>query len=89
MANQIVAVRIKDIFALKPSDITDVKLLDGSIESVQSVVKYIDSGSVYFYTTSWNSRAEVETVHPDFRDPYIRTKANYTTADNLLSLPKF
>lgn len=52
MANQIVAVRIKDIFALKPSDITDVKLLDGSIESVQSVVKYIDSGSVYFYTTS-------------------------------------
>lgn len=89
MAYQIIAVRTKDIFAFKPSDITDVKLSNGSTESVQAVVKYIDSGVEYFYTTSWTSKAEVESVHPDSRAPYIRTKANYTTADNLLNLPKF
>lgn len=89
MAYQIVAVRTKNIFSSKPSDITAVKLSDRSIESVQTVVKYIDSGLEYFYTTSWTSKAEVESVHPDFRDPYIRTKANYTTTDNLSNLPKF
>nr|WP_243884401.1 DUF3892 domain-containing protein [Lactiplantibacillus plantarum] len=26
---------------------------------------------------------------PPYRDPYIRTKANQTTYDNLLSLPRF
>ena len=89
MAYQIVAVRTKDPFSSKPADITDVKLSDGAVESVSLVVKYIDLGLKYFYTTSWSSKAEVESVHPDFRDPYIRTKANYTTTDNLLSLPKF
>ncbi|EKD5215975.1 TPA: DUF3892 domain-containing protein [Enterococcus faecalis] len=31
----------------------------------------------------------VEPVHPRNRPVYIRTKANKTTKDNLLSLPRF
>lgn len=36
-----------------------------------------------------DTASEVESVHPQYGAPYIRTKANYTTKDNLLSLPRF
>ncbi|MGW7932138.1 DUF3892 domain-containing protein [Staphylococcus xylosus] len=43
----------------------------------------------YYYTTSANSKASVEAVYPKNRKPYIRTIANGTESDNLLSLPRF
>lgn len=69
--------------------ITHVKLSTGTIETVSQVVKYIDSNFEYYYTTGGGSKAVVESVHPTGRPAYIRTKANNTTKDNLLSLPQF
>lgn len=79
----------KSSYASKESDIEKVKLSGGTVESVTEVVKFIDKGYEYYFTSSQGHRTGVETVHPSYSDPYIRTKANQTTSDNLLSLPKF
>lgn len=89
MAYQITHVRLSDNNATSTEHIIRVKLSDGTEETKAQVVKYIDQGMEYFYTVGGNSKAYVETVHPVGRDPYIRTKANSTTKDNLLSLPRF
>lgn len=86
---KIVAIRTKYSFSSTTDEITDVKLSFGYIEPVSSVVRSIDLGFNYYYTDRLDLRAEVETVHPSYGDPYIRTKANYTKEDNLLSLPRF
>lgn len=86
---KIVAVRTKYSFSSTTDEITDVKLSFDYVEPVSSVVNSIDYGSNYYYTDKLGLRAEVETVHPSYGDPYIRTKANYTKEDNLLSLPRF
>ncbi|KKX52426.1 DUF3892 domain-containing protein [Brevibacillus borstelensis] len=86
---QITHVRLSDSNSTSTEHITHVKLSGGTVETKADVVKYIDGGHEYFYTTSSNSKAYVETVHPVGRPAYIRTKANSTTKDNLLSLPRF
>ena len=89
MAYQITHIRLSETYTTSVEKITSVKLSDGTVESKAQVVKYIDQNMEYFYTQSDNSKAIVETVHPVGRDPYIRTKRNSSTTDNLLSLPKF
>jgi len=89
LANKITHVRVSEYNPTSTDKITDVKLSQGTSESVSQVVRYLDSGAEYYYTTSTNSRALVETVHPDYKPAYIRTKANRTTKDNLLNLPRF
>ena len=86
---QITHVLLSNAFASSTEHITHVKLSSGTIETREQAVKYIDTGYEYYYTTSTFSKAIVETVHPSGRPAYIRTKGNYTTADNLLSLPRF
>lgn len=89
MSYKITHVRLSDSNATSTEAITDVKLSDGREETKAQVVERIDKGDNYYYTQSSGSRAEVETVHPEGKKPYIRTKANRSTKDNLLSLPKF
>lgn len=88
---QITHVRISDNNATSVEKITDVKLSDGTPFTVSQIVNFIDQGHNFFYTHGYYqpSKAFVEAVHPSNRDPYIRTKANSTTSDNLLSLPRF
>lgn len=89
MSYKITHVRLSDNNATSTEAITDVKLSDGREETKEEVVKSIDKGNRYYYTQSMGSRAEVETVHREGKKPYIRTEANRSTKDNLLSLPKF
>lgn len=89
MAYQITHIRLSVSSSTSTEHITHVKLAGGTVETVAQVVGYIDRGMEYFYTTSANTKAIVETVHPFGRPAYIRTKANSTTKDNLLSLPRF
>lgn len=89
MSYETVAVRTSNTFTQSESDIEQVKLSDGSVETKAQVVKYIDQDMEYYFTASNGSHAVVETVHPAYSDPYIRTVANRTTRDNLLSLPRF
>lgn len=69
--------------------ITHVKLSDDTVETVAQVVLYIDNKNDYYYVDSSGARIEVESVHPSGKLPYIRTKSNATTKDNLLNLPTF
>lgn len=89
MAYEIKEIHLDNAYSQSTESISQVKLSDGTIETKQQVVGYIDKNMEYYYTTSANTRADVESVHPYNRDPYIRTKGNQTTKDNLLSLPRF
>ena len=87
---QITHVRVSDDNATSVEKITHVQLNDGTPFTVSQIVKFIDKGHDFFYTHGYFlSKALVEAVHPTNRDPYIRTKANSTTNDNLLNLPRF
>ncbi|MDY7222069.1 DUF3892 domain-containing protein [Halalkalibacterium halodurans] len=89
MAYQITHIRLSDSYSSSTESISHVKLSGGTVETKQQVVRYIDQGMDYYYTQAGGSRASVETVHPTGREPYIRTKANTSVKDNLLSLPRF
>lgn len=89
MPYEITHIRLSENDKTGTEKISHVKLSAGTVETVPQVVQYIDQGMNYFYTTSSYSRAEVESVKPMFSDPYIRTKQNRTTSDNLLNLPSF
>lgn len=69
--------------------ITDVELAGGTRETRSEVVRWIDGGIRYYFTTGAGREADVTTVHPTVGDAYIRTKPDSTIKDNLLSLPKF
>lgn len=89
MAYEITHVRLTSEYQNDEEHITDVKLSDGTEETVTQVVHFIDALMEYYFTARNGSHADVESVHPSGRNPYIRTKPNHTTTDNLLSLPRF
>ncbi|MEB8060599.1 DUF3892 domain-containing protein [Staphylococcus xylosus] len=89
MAIEIKKIRLTSNANNGTEKISEVLLHNGDSETVAQVVRYLDSGLEYFYTTSYNSKARVESVHPTGRSPYIRTVGNGTETDNLLSLPRF
>lgn len=89
MEFEIVKVHTTTYFESNESDIQKVRLSDGSDEMVEQVVRYIDNNFEYYFTSREGLKTKVETVHPAYSDPYIRTKANQITSDNLLSLPRF
>ncbi|MCC8439214.1 hypothetical protein CRI85_02475 [Leuconostoc pseudomesenteroides] len=89
MAYEITHVRVDSEYNKSEDHITDVRLSDGTSETVSQVVSFIDSKMEYFFTDHLGSKAQVDSVHPTGRPAYIRTKPNQTTTDNLLSLPRF
>lgn len=86
---KITNIRLSDEYPSTTEKITHIKLSDGDVETIAQAVRYIDDKHVYYYVNSYGNDTKVETVHPYGRDPYIRTEANNTTKDNLLSLDKF
>ena len=91
MAFQIVAVRTESSADGSHQHISEVKTSGGNEWSRDSVVKDIRNGSYSYYTEVDGSKAEVivvECPNCTFGD-YLKTTADGTTADNLLSLPKF
>lgn len=88
---QITYVRVSDNNATSTEKITDVRLLGGYADcTVAQIINYLESDNDFFYTTAYQTtKSFIEPVYPTGRTPYIRTKANSTTTDNLLSLPRF
>lgn len=88
---QIVAVRTDWSTDSSHEHISEVKTSGGSIWSRATVVKDIREGGDSYYTEVDGSKADVIVVEcPNCTfDDYIRTTADSTTADNLLSLPRF
>jgi trans-aconitate methyltransferase len=56
---------------------------------VSTVVSDIDTYRINYYTQVGWAHAEVETVHPTGRRPYIRTKSDGSLNDNLLKLDRY
>lgn len=66
-----------------------VMISNGMVLTIPEVIDAIDNlHHEFFYTTFWNAQTPVEVVD-SVDGKYIRTKANHSTSDNLLSLPKF
>lgn len=88
---QIVAVRTDLSESGLHEHISEVKTSGGGEWSRATVVKDIREGTDSYYTEVDGSKADVivvECPRCDFGD-YIKTTADSTTADNLLSLPRF
>jgi hypothetical protein len=71
--------------------ISEVKTAGGEVLTRSEVVRRIENGSQSFYTYANGSQASVIVVKcPNCSaSDYIKTTADATTADNLLSLPPF
>jgi hypothetical protein len=86
---QIVAIRLST-YGSREEHIINVLLSDKTIKTVQAVAFDIDHLKMsYFYYTSIGRTAFVETAVSQNGNKFIRTKRDSTTANNLLSLPKF
>lgn len=88
---QIVAVRTEQAEPDRHAHITGVKTSDGREWTRDEVLEDIRSGEDSFYTEIDDRRVgviDVDCPRCTFGD-YIRTKADSTTADNLLSLDRF
>ena len=57
-------------------------------ETVTSVISYIKNGTYSFYVQVGNNTAEVIVATSAAGYEYLKTKADTTTVDNLLSLPE-
>ncbi len=93
MAAQIVAVNkvTSTAGAYSHRHISEVKTAGGEVLKRSEVVKRIQNGEQSFYTLVAGSQASVIVVKCPTcsANDYIKTTADGTTADNLLSLPSF
>jgi hypothetical protein len=76
----------------RPSHITDLRWRDTGSAGEWSrphMVKWIDTGGTAKVHNAYGLDPVVRTVHPTYGEPYVQTKPDNTTTDNLLSLPRF
>ena len=57
--------------------------------SKSTIVNWIDVEGGTAYVESGTTKVPVRVVKPSGQTPYLRTQANRTWTDNLLSLPRF
>ncbi|MBM7331363.1 DUF3892 domain-containing protein [Agrobacterium sp. S2] len=93
MSIRITAIRLSDTRYNDHQHITEFRWTgyeDGNNgqSSKQQLVEWIDSGG-RAYVESGSGRVSVGVVKPSGGTPYLRTVANGTWTDNLLSLPHF
>jgi hypothetical protein len=78
----------------KPMGILKLRLTNGSSTYVmtrQEVIRRIQAGTEVYTVSPDGRRARVRTLFPDPSHPqeYLSTSPDATTANNLLSLPRF
>ncbi len=84
--HQIVAIRKPNRYS-ELEHITHVKY-DQSVHTREEVIRRIKGRTDSFFVRVGTTVAWVEVVEPYGRNPYIRTKPDWTGKDNLLSLPE-
>lgn len=84
--HQITAIRKPDRHS-EVEHITHVKY-DNVVHTREEVIRRIVARTDSFYVRVGSLVVWVEVVRPAYRDPYIRTKPDWTGKDNLLSLPQ-
>lgn len=88
MNTRIVAVRVAEP-GTHEQHITDFKTDSGNEMSKNVMIIYIESWGGVFYTLEDGKRAELIIASDSNGMPYVKTKADSTTKNNLLSLPRF
>lgn len=91
MTVQVIAVRLTSEGS-RPEHIARVKLVDRMNANVldwtvAELIKFLERPGAADCLSNAGTRTEVEVVHAT--PPYIRSKADGTKDDNLLSLPRF
>ena len=77
----------------RPSHITHLRWDEpssgqrGVLSPRSDMVRWINNGLVATVNNPYGADATCRTVHPQNSAPYVQTKPDNTTADNLLSLP--
>lgn len=84
--HQIVAIRKPNRHS-NVEHITHVKY-DEAAHMREEVIRRMKARTDCFFVRVGSAVAWVEVVEPYGRDPYIRTKPDWTGKDNLLSLPE-
>ena len=89
MEYQITKIRLADATHPSTDEITEVKLADGSVETIKELIRFLDSDYEYFYVNSAGKKAAIEAVHDSILKCSIQTKDTASNPDALLSLPQF
>ncbi|MEC0139738.1 DUF3892 domain-containing protein [Paenibacillus macerans] len=86
-SSRVIAVRV-EAPGTHEQHITHFKTNAGTVMDREQMLLMLAFGAVY-YTLEDGKRAELETAQTDSGTPYVKTKPDYTTRNNLLSLPRF
>lgn len=90
MEYQITHIRLSDEFPFATADgITDIKLSDGTAETIEQVLRYLNNGHLYFYAKSRATKSYVEATYPSNLKAHIKTTHNTSEIDNIINLPRF
>lgn len=88
MPSQVVAVRVAAP-GTHEQHITDFKLASGEVLPKESMIAFIQIVPDTFYTDAAGKKATLTIEESVNGNLYVKTEADHTTANNLLSLPRF
>lgn len=88
MGTRIIAVRVAEP-GTHEQHITDFKTNSGNVMPKISMIGFINYWGNVYYTLEDGKRAELVIAYDSNGMPYVKTKADNTTKNNLLSLPRF
>lgn len=88
MASRITNVRVAQP-GTHEQHITDFKMDTGTAFTKSQMVAYVSMSPGSYYTSADGKRAEVIVAQSENNVPYVKTKPDSTTKNNLLSLPRF
>lgn len=69
--------------------ISHVKLSNGKIETLISIIANVDKGNSYYYRSFGFYKTYIEVIRTNEKAPYICSKNSITIRDNLLNIPRF
>ncbi|MBP1040355.1 hypothetical protein I6N95_04940 [Vagococcus sp. BWB3-3] len=89
MIQHVTHIRIRNTEKQGTESIIEVLLALGETRPIKTMIEYLGIGGQYYYFNSTSDVTYIESVHPLYKDSYIRS-CNYDGVyDNLMSLPHF
>lgn len=87
MRHEITNIRRNHLAHNSTESIYAVKLAQGDHLLIKTLITYLDMGVSYFHCDQGLER-EIESIHPIYKEPYIRTR-DCSEQDPLLGLPPY
>lgn len=88
MRHEITNIRRNHLTHDTTESIYGVKLDQGDHLLINTLITYLDMGVTYFYFDHDLAEREIETIHPLYKESYIRTR-DCSKDDPLLQLPPY